>query len=168
VQRVSDQAPRKIAQAEKREAAARLVALGWSYERVAREGNLGYRTKQAVGKAMKVVLAERLARQDRAADELVQQELMVIEAALAKAAEIMDKVHLAHSNGRLITRELEDGTEVEVEDSGPQLAAADRLVRFSESRRKLLGLDAPTKSQASVESTISYVIQASSEELEQL
>jgi hypothetical protein len=36
-----------------------------------------------------------------------------------------------------------------MQDDGPVLSAIDRIVRISESRRKLLGLDQPAKTQVS-------------------
>lgn len=50
-----------------------------------------------------------------------------------------------------------EGAGAPLEDDSPVLAAIDRLVKVGESRRKLLGLDSPTKLEAS--GTIRYVIE---------
>jgi hypothetical protein len=60
------------------------------------------------------------------------------------ALAVLEAQHITVSNGRVI--EL-DG--VPLPDDGPVLQAIDRLVRISESRRKLLGLDQPVKAQVS-------------------
>lgn len=168
----ADTAAAKIALAERREKAVRLAVQGWSYERIRAEGGLGYGTRQAVYRDVKAALKEKIEEQGRAAAELRAKELMLIDDALNKAYEIMHTVHLAHGNGKVVRREVElqDGSTewVEVIDQGPNLAAAERLIRFSESRRKLLGLDAPAKSEIEASGTISYVINAEPGELDAL
>lgn len=154
--------------AERREATVRLSVKGWSYERIYREGGLGHNNTQSVYRDIKAALKQRVERQDLAVDEWRQKELALIDIALAKANEILESVHLAVANGRVVQRENDVGEYTDVIDQGPNLAAAQALIRMSESRRKLLGTDAPAKVQQQVESTISYVIQASPEELEQL
>lgn len=167
---VSERQAAVLARAERDERAARMAATGSTYDQIA--AACGFKSKQAAHAAVKRVLEDRRKRLALAGDALIAREEEVIGAALAKAREIMEAEHLAHGNGRIVRREIErpDGSVelVDVIDSGPNLAAAAALVRFSESRRKLLGLDAPSKTNATVESTINYVINASAEELEQL
>jgi len=167
-----EQASAQVFRAQRRAEACRLNVAGWSMERIFREAGLGYTSKSQVGRDVKAALAEAIKEQNLAAEELRAKELMIIESALAEANRIMQKVHVAHGNGRIVRREVEqpDGsvTFEDVIDDGPNLAAADRLIRYSESRRKLLGLDAPAKISAEVDGTINYVINATPEELEQL
>jgi hypothetical protein len=161
----------RAARAERAAAACRLSVAGWSYDRIVREGNLGYNNRQAVYRDVKRVLTEKAKEQSESAAVKRARELALLDDALEVAHRIMNAEHLAHGNGRVVRRNL--GTEDEpdwadVIDNGPNLAAADRLIKISESRRKLLGLDAPTKVQQQVEGTVSYVINAQPEELEQL
>lgn len=157
--------------AVRRAKACRLAVAGWSYERIAAE--LGYNSRQAAWKDVSAALAEKMKEQDLAAGALRAKELALLDEALEVAHRIMNAEHLAHSNGRLIRREVEqeDGsvTLVDVIDNGPNLAAADRLIKVSESRRKLLGLDAPSKVEQATTGTVEYKITTvSPDELEQL
>jgi hypothetical protein len=154
---------------ERRAKAVRLSVAGRTLDAIAAE--LGYNSKQAAHKDIKAALAEAAKQTSLAVDELRVKELALLDEALEVAHRIMNAEHLAHGNGRVVRRNLgtEDEPEwVDVIDNGPNLAAADRLIKISESRRKLLGLDAPTKVQQQIEGTVSYVINAQPEELEQL
>lgn len=167
-----DRAAAQAERAERRERALRLSVAGWSYERIVREGDLGYRTKQAVGLDVKKALEEYRKRQDLAAADLIAKQELLLGEAIAVAHEIMNTSHVAHGNGRVVRREIEqpDGTIIfeDVLDDGPRLAAANTLKALSESYRRLKGLDAPTKVAAEVDTTVNYVINATPEELEQL
>lgn len=63
----------------------------------------------------------------------------------AEAWTILHTPHYVVSAGQVVLHAHADGTVAELLDDGPRLAAIDRLLRISESRRKLLGLDAPAK-----------------------
>jgi hypothetical protein len=63
-------------------------------------------------------------------------ELERLDTLTVEAARIMMATHPLVSGGKVL-----DG----LSDDGPRLGAIDRLLRISESRRKLLGLDAPAK-----------------------
>jgi len=158
----------RAARAERRARACELSVAGWSYEKIYRESGLGYGSRQTVFRDVKAALLQKSREQDASAEIKRARELALLDEALVVAHRIMNAEHLAHSNGRLIKRELEDGTDVEVIDNGPNLAAADRLIKISESRRKLLGLDAPAKTEVTGDSTVTYKIEASPDELEQL
>lgn len=102
-------------------------------------------------------------------------ELAVLDEALEAAHEILHKHHLAVSNGKVVRRDTgevdpETGEPVleEVYDDGPRLAAAMHLVRFSESRRKLVGSDAPAKQEISGSTTVQYQVSLDAQEMEQL
>lgn len=165
-----DRVAQRQARAERRERAVRLSVAGWTYDQIAAE--LGYSSKQAAHRDVKAALADALKRQDLAVDELRTKHTLLLDEALQVAHRIMNQQHAAHSAGRLVQREIEhpDGSVelIDVIDNGPNLAAADRLVKISESQRKLWGIDAPTKTESTVEATIGYQVAVAPEELEQL
>ena len=165
-----DRVAQRAARAERRERAIRLSVSGMTYEQIAVE--LGYSSLQAAHRDVKAALAERLKRQDLSVDELRAKHTALLDESLQVAHRIMNEQHLAHSAGRLVRREVEqsDGsfTMIDVIDNGPNLAAVDRLVKLSESQRKLWGVDAPAKVETTLDATIGYVVAVSPEELEQL
>jgi DNA-binding CsgD family transcriptional regulator len=73
-------------------------------------------------------------------------ELERLDEMLHRAWSIMDREHALVSHGRLIA----DENGLPLPDTGPILAAMDRVLRISERRAKLLGLDAATKVEAQV------------------
>jgi len=68
---------------------------------------------------------------------------------IERAFAIADKRHVATSGGTIVRDD--DGNPLE--DDGPTLQALDRIIRASESRRRLFGLDVPTKVDATVVET---------------
>lgn len=84
-------------------------------------------------------------------DEQTYVELERLDEALRTAYRIMmgRHVHVA-SNGAVVTTPGPDGKPVAVYDQALNLQAAMGIMRLSESRRKLLGLDAPTRSKVEV------------------
>jgi hypothetical protein len=168
----SERASARSELAERRRAALKLATVGWSYDKIFREGGLGHTSRQAVYRDIKAAYKQALRDQTEAVEEHRAAELALIDQALVVAHRIMNTQHLAHNGGRIVQREVErpDGSTelVDVIDHGPNLAAAEKLIRFGESRRRLLGTDAPAKVEQQVDSTISYVVQVAPEELEQL
>jgi hypothetical protein len=80
-------------------------------------------------------------------DKVRQEHLELARTMRAELAKLVDMGPIpAYSNGRPIT--LEDGTTAE--DHSGRLAAMDRLTKWIERESKLLGVDAPTKVEASV------------------
>lgn len=79
-------------------------------------------------------------------------ELERLDEMLRRAWAILDASHATVSHGRLVTDD-EGNT---VPDTGPVLAAIDRVLRIGAQRAKLLGLEAPTRVHA--EGTLRYVI----------
>jgi len=160
----------KAMRAERDERALRMSIAGHTYQAIA--DALGFRNRQAVHLVIKKGLEELTKKRNLAAEELRSKHIALLDEALAVAHDIMNKDHLAHGNGRVVTREvkLKDGSyeTVTLLDDGPRLAAADRLIKISESQRKLLGIDAPAKLDQTVSGTIGYQIDASPDELEQL
>lgn len=116
--------------------ACRLRARGYLYDQIAAE--LGISKTQAyesVKRALKETLQE-------PADEVRQLELMQLDELARAARKVLEGTHYVVSHGKVV-RLVEDGPPLE--DDAPVLAAIDRLVKISESRRKLLGLDIPVK-----------------------
>lgn len=63
---------------------------------------------------------------------------------LDRALEILEKKHVTVSHGHVVhVHDEETGRDVPLADDGPALAAIDRIIRASESLRRLDGLDAP-------------------------
>ena len=129
----SKASPRRIAVAERRGKALRLRAAGRTYDEITQA--LGYSTRSACIQDIQRALAATVA---EPAAELRTLELERLDKALAVAFEVLTTRHLAHSNGRVV---LHPETRQPLRDDGPRLNAIDRIVRVSESRRKLLGLD---------------------------
>ncbi|MGI5179552.1 hypothetical protein ACQEVZ_24795 [Dactylosporangium sp. CA-152071] len=118
--------------------ACRLRSDGVGYQEIA--DRFGYANAssawKAVNRALKATVAEPAAR-------LRALELLRLDAALIEAFKIMRADHVAHSNGRVIM-DPADPTKPLL-DPGPKLQAIDKIVKVSESRRKLIGMDAPMK-----------------------
>jgi transposase-like protein len=120
--------------------AAELRGQGFSYAAIARE--MGWASKSsahdAVHRAFKATLTEP-AEQARAV------ELARLEDAHDAALAVLMREHITVSHGKVITVTDDDGNEVPLIDDAPVLQAIDRIRALSESRRKLLGLDAPSR-----------------------
>lgn len=121
--------------AAKRAKAARLRAKGWSYQRIADE--VGYESKGSAWNAVKQVLDETVR---EAGDELRQLERDRLDRMSEAAWEVLERQHVVVSNGRVV-----DLHGAPLPDDAPVLQAIDRLLKISESRRKLEGLDAPSR-----------------------
>lgn len=78
------------------------------------------------------------------AEELRRLELMKLDQLAVAAWAVLEARHYLVSQGRLIR--IEDGASP-LEDDGPVLNAIDRLLKISERRSKLLGLDAPIRAE---------------------
>ncbi|QIP87625.1 hypothetical protein GLX30_30395 [Streptomyces sp. Tu 2975] len=122
--------------------AARLRSKGWSFQRIADE--LGYSNK---GNAWRAVDAVLQATVQEAGDELRRLERERLDRLAEAAWGVLDRQHVTVSNGRIVSLGGEP-----LPDDGPVLAAIDRLLRISESRRKLEGLDAPSRVSVDAES----------------
>jgi hypothetical protein len=85
--------------------------------------------------------------QHASAEEYRAMELERLDTLSLEASRILQAVHPLISGGKVLTRFTNDGKAVGLTDDGPKLQAIDRLLRISESRRKLLGLDAPAQVQ---------------------
>lgn len=90
-------------------------------------------------------------------EELRALEVDRLDMLIRAAVEVLERKHVTISGGKVI-RMMADGEVAEdgeagepLIDDGPTLQAIDRIAKLSESRRKLLGVDAPVKLDAQFE-----------------
>jgi len=117
--------------ADRRVKALDLRKSGAPYRAIAAQLNISEKTAhQDVQRALRTLAELELA----SADELRTMELLRLDKLTLEAARILSATHPYVAGGRVLHG---------LTDDGPKLQAIDRLLRISESRRKLLGLDAP-------------------------
>lgn len=125
--------------AQRRLRALELRAAGASYRAIGAQlrvsGKTAYEDVQAV-------LAELSAQTFASADEYRTMELERLDALTMEATRILRSPHPLISGGKVLSGFTDEGKPIGLTDDGPKLQAIDRLLRISESRRKLLGLDA--------------------------
>lgn len=126
----------------------------WTWERIAQE--CGYTSKEVAYVAAKQEMARRQETLNETIDDYREREVTRLEMAGAEVLRVMRNKHLVVSNGKVVFHGPE-GQETELIDDGPVLAAVDRLVKVSESLRKLLGADAATKTEAQV--NVNYTVE---------
>jgi len=125
--------------AERDAEAARLRARGQSYRAIGEALGISQGSAHdAVQRALRATVAE-------AAADARALELERLDALYEAAMAVLEREHVTVSNGKVIRLNGEP-----LPDDAPVLAAIDRLLRVSESRRKLLGLDAPARLKAEV------------------
>lgn len=154
---------RTIDGAERDAEAARLKSRGLTYTQIAR--NLEYADAsgayRAVQRALAAVPAESV-------DELRAVQRAQIDALTAKAIEVLESTHYAFTvHGDLVRGpEGPNGEPGEpLLDSGPTLAAIDRLIRLAERLSKLMGLDAPSRHEVITLDYLDAQIRDAAEEL---
>ncbi len=126
---------RSIETAESDARAARLRSRRFTYREIADE--VGYKSESAAYEAVQRAIASA---PREAGEEMRQLELDHLDELTTMALKIAKRQHLAYNNKGVVEW---DGAALE--DDAPALAAVAALMRLSESRRKLLGLDAETK-----------------------
>jgi len=128
---------RTIDTAERDAECARLRARDYTYQQIADATGFTSRTgaRFAVERALARTITE-------PGEELRRIELMKLDALARAAWRVLEARHYLVSQGRLIR--LEDGAPP-LEDYGPVLQAIDRLLKISERRSRLLGLDSPVR-----------------------
>lgn len=119
--------------------ALRLRAKSWTLRKIAEQ--LGYGNESNVRRALAAATSRIEAPDVEHYRQVEDAKLDQLEAAARK---VLEARHLVLHQGQAVTH---DGRVVT--DDGPVLAAVATLVRISESRRKLWGLDAPTKIESS-------------------
>lgn len=127
--------------AEESRAAYQLRLTGATYRDIAARLGLGLATVHA---RIETHIAEQV---NPLAAELRQLELDRLDALSLKAYEVLESDHVVVQHGKIVR----DEQGQPVKDHGPVLAAIDRLVRISERRSRLLGLDSPVKVDAHIE-----------------
>ena len=136
----------KTQKAQRTERMARALDLrvaGLSLAQIGRE--LGVDESTAC-RYVKDALAALAKRNDDNAETLRALELERLDKLQRAAERVLAKNHVYVNSGKVVF----DGT-TKLIDDGPVLAAIDRLVRIAESRRKLMGIDAPAKVEQSGE-----------------
>ncbi|NUP47540.1 MAG: hypothetical protein HOW97_09555 [Catenulispora sp.] len=135
--------------------AARLRGEGLSYAAIGKRlGISKSHAWEAVQRAFRDTLRE-------PADQARAVELARLEAAHDAAMAVLEREHLAISHGRVV--EGPDGTPLV--DDAPILQAINTIMRLSESRRRLLGLDAPQRTEVIPISVIDEEIRLLTDEL---
>lgn len=110
--------------------------------------------------AKRAVIHEFNIRQEKNGESVTmlrQQELERLEKLGRHALKVLETAHYLVNAGMIVTHEGPDGIRRPLYDDGPTLAAVKTLMQLSESRRKLLGLDAPQK--VANEVTVKYTVQ---------
>jgi hypothetical protein len=137
---------------------------GYSYTQIFYDLMPGeYATVAAVATDIRRALDQRIKALAAPADEKIAQQLERLEYALTRVHEVMNRKHYYVAGGKVATRIVEyltdDEGNIKLDDEGnplakkveelvddaPILAAVDRAIKISESTRRLLGLDKPTK-----------------------
>lgn len=149
-----DRTAAKIERDERRRAATKLAVAGHTYEEIAER--LGYSSRQAAHRDVKAGLAPALKALTEAGKEYIAVSLARLEEAHRVAAQVMTE----HRPATL--------DEPDAMTADQRLAAVTTVVKVSESLRKLLGIDAPTKTETTIDATVGYAVAVAPEELEQL
>lgn len=142
----------RIEREERRRQAVKLAIDGTPYEEIAEQ--LGYNSRQAAHKDVKAALAPVSAALRAEADHFVAVQTARLEQMHRDARKIYDEFNADEYSTAADQR----------------LAAMDRMLKVGESLRKLVGADAPTKteSKTTLDATVGYQVAVSPEELEQL
>ena len=113
---------------------------GWTQERIAEHHTI---SQQRVSEIIREVRAS-ITEEER--DDVRLTVIDRLDMAVAEAHDIMRTRHyVVSNNGQLVC----DEEGVPLRDDGPRLQAAQAIVKFDAERRKLLGLDAPAKTEHS-------------------
>lgn len=118
-----------------------------SWDEIARK--CGYSSERTAFLAVKALMNQRQTQLDESLDHVRVRELERLERMSAAAQKVLDTDHYLVNAGRIVHHGPE-GQEEPLMDDGPTLAAVHSLVKISESRRKLLGLDAAQRVQNDV------------------
>ncbi len=155
----------QVAINKRRAAAVRLRDEGKTWQQVADE--MGYPSYQAAHNDVERARAAALADLNESVREIRDRELARLDMLYDAAVEVLLKRHVLVSGGKVVRDieivENENGDRViagdtePLGDDGPTLQALDRVLRVEESRRKLLGLDAPQKIETS--GSIHYTVE---------
>lgn len=134
--------PTTVKVEERREQAMSLRRAGASFSQIATALSI---PKTTAYRDVETLLKRLAKRNTLGAEELRQLELERLDDLERAARRVLTAEHLRISNGNVVQVVGPDGRMHDVADDAPVLQAIDRLVRVSERRCKLLGLDAPAK-----------------------
>lgn len=138
------QAPRRrtIAQIERDAQAVEYRRRGMTYRQIAVA--MGVKSQKTAYEAVQRGLSDAI---QEPADEVRQLELERLDEYQRHALKVLATQHFHVSQGVVVVH---PDTDQPVPDDSPVLAALDRLLKISERRAKLLGLDAPVRSKVEV------------------
>jgi hypothetical protein len=153
---------RSIEAIERDARAVELRRRGLNYRQIA--GEMGWASQKSAYQAVQRGLADSVS---EANEEVRRLELDKLDEWQRHALRVLAKPHYAVSQGVVVTLKDGDGKETPVDDDMPILHAIDRLLKISERRSRLLGLDAPAKSRVEVitEDAVDAEIKRLTEEL---
>lgn len=126
--------------------AARLKSAGKTYQQIAEE--LGYADR---GNAWRGVQRARRAVLREPAEELIAVEAARLDDLYVQALDILERDHVMVSHGKVV---YDDRTGDPFLDDGPRLAALRELRQIRESYRKLHGLNAPQRTETTLNGTV--------------
>lgn len=130
---------RTVEQAKRDAWAADRWGEGWTLVAIGKELGIGKSSvKEAIDRIMYATTSS-------ATEQARNRQRMRLELAHEAAMEVLEATHITVSHGKVITIKDDDGKDVPLTDHGPILAALDRIVKISESARKLDGLDQPSQ-----------------------
>jgi hypothetical protein len=146
-----------VAQRRTRAIARRIDGATW--QQIA-DAEPGYSDRAAACKDVQRALEAARTEMAETAEELRQLEVERLDRLIRAAVGVLDRRHVVVSHGRIVregkpyvtdegTAEIAEGAGSPLIDDTPTLQAIDRVMRLSESKRRLLGLDAPAKAEFS-------------------
>lgn len=163
-------AAEQLAVARRRAEAIRLKATGQTWQQVA--DALGYSSRGAACQDIKRALEQEREDLGDAVATYRGLELARLERYTEVATEVLDRDHVAVSQGRIVREglpyideetgraKIDEGRGAPVLDDMPKLKAVGELRQLSESRRKLLGLDVPVRQEFGGDLTVKHVVEA--------
>jgi hypothetical protein len=147
--------PRRAEIDLRRSEALKLRIQGYTYQAIA--DAMGYADRKVAHNDVKLALASVAKETHENAEEMRSLELERLEALWNRTWKLLDRENVTVSHGKVIyIEDPETGEKVAVRDDAPTLATVDRLVRISERKAKLAGLDKPN--QLEVSGTIKYEV----------
>ena len=148
--------PRRVARAQRVAQAMQMRLDGKRYEEIA--ATLGYASRACAAQDVQRALAQTVR---EPADEVRVLELQRLDMMWQTVLEVLRGHHVVVNQGRVVFL-----NEEPIKDTGPVLAAIDRLLKIQERRAKYLGLDAPKAFEVVTLDAIDQQIRALNEELE--